>query len=149
MNMAGINLPTYGRYEAAITAREAQTPNADFDDGLNLGASNAPGIGINTGSVNPKLSDWSVEDQHENVRAPQGSQHIGVTGIEDGSEDPLLDYPIQVVQGADVNDTVSFIVALAQAAPGVGFGVGNADPINRTDVTIEIGDRAWGTNTVA
>lgn len=143
----GTNLATYGRNEAAVTAREAQTPLADFDDGMNLGASNAPGIGISTGIVNPKLIDWSIEDQNGDARDPQGTQHIGGLGIEGGNAGTL--YDIQAVQGADINDTVSFIEALAQAAPGVGFGAANAIPINRTDVTIEIGDRAWGTNTVA
>jgi hypothetical protein len=56
---------------------------------------------------------------------------------------------VKVVQGADINDTASFIEAVVQAAPGAGFGVAGADPINRTDETIEIGERAWGTNTVA
>ena len=141
------NLATYGRNEAAVTAREAQVALADFDDGCNLPASNAPGIGISTDVVNPTLDNWTVEDQHEAARDPQGIQHIGGLGIEDGNADVY--YPVQAVQGADINDTLSFIVALAQAAPGVGFGAANADPVNRGTTTIEIGDRAWGTNTVA
>lgn len=141
------NLATYGRNEAAVTAREAQVALADFDDGLNLGASNAPGIGICTDVVNPKLSDWSVLDQNEDARDPQGTQHIGGLGIEGGNEGTL--YDIQVVQGADVNDTVSFIEVLADAVPGQGMGLANADPVNRTGQNVVIGDRVWGTNTVA
>lgn len=145
----GTNLATYGRNETTITAQESDTPLADFDDGMNLGASNAPGIGINTGNIDPKLSDWSVSTQYGVTRDPQLTMHIGGDGTAAGSDDHLGDHAVQCVQGADVNDTLTYIVALAQAAPGVGFGAANADPINRTDVTIEIGDRAWGTNTVA
>ena len=141
------NLPTYGRNESGVALREIDTPLADFDNGMNLPASNAPGIGICTSVINPKLDNWTD---------PQGTQHIGGSGIGDGFTG--IYYPVQAVQGVqnedgsggtDNNDTLSFIVALAQAAPGVGFGAANADPINRSDVTIEIGDRAWGTNTVA
>ena len=142
-----MNLATYGRNEAAITAREAQTPLADFDDGLNLGASNAPGIGICTGVADPKLIDWSVLDQAEDARDPQGTQHIGGLGIEDGNEGVY--YDIQVVQGADINDTVSFIEVLADATDGQGMGAANADPVNRTGGPVVIGQRVWGTNTVA
>lgn len=151
------NLPTYGRNEAAVTAREAQVALADFDDGMNLVASNAPGIGISTGIVHgPYPRTWTELDQHVAARDPQGIQHIGGIGIEDGNEGVY--YPVQAIQGIQVpdgtggtdnTDTLSYIEALAQAAPGVGFGALNADPINRTDVTIEIGDHAWGTNTVA
>ena len=141
------NLPTYGRNEAAATARESQVPLADFNDGANLPASNAPGIGISTGVVNPTVDEWTTEDQHEEARVPQGTQHIGGKGIEEGNADAY--YDIQAVQGADVNDTVSFIVATTEAAPGAGFGDGGAEPLNRTDETIAVGDRAWGVNTVA
>lgn len=143
------NLATYGRNEAAVTAREAQVALADFDDGLNLGASNAPGIGICTDVVDPKLIDWSVLDQNEDARDPQGSQHIGITGQGVGSTNPLTSYDVQVVQGADINDTVSFIEVLADAVPGQGMGAANADPVNRTGQNVVIGDRVWGTNTVA
>tara|TARA_R110000803_G_C11989465_1_gene321783 strand:+ start:6719 stop:7060 length:342 start_codon:yes stop_codon:yes gene_type:complete len=113
---------------------------------MNKGGSCAPGVGINTGTIDPKLTDWSVLNQNGNARVIQASQHIGGTGLGDGDQSTVQ---INAVDGADTNDTVTYIEALAQAAPGVGFGAANADPINRTDVTIEIGDRAWGTNTVA
>ena len=143
------NLPTYGRNETAVTALEALTPLADFDDGLNLGASCAPGIGICTGVVDPKLIDWSVLDQNEDARDPQGSQHIGVTGQGAGSTNPLTSYDVQCVQGADINDTVSFIEVLANATDGQGMGIANADPVNRTGAPVVIGQRVWVTNTVA
>ena len=140
------NLATYGRNEASITAREMDTPLANFDDGMNFGASNAPGIGICTDVVNPKLSDWTVLDQAEAARQPQDSQHLGGDGLGDGD---ATNAPIQVIQGADINDTAYFMEALAQAAPGVGIGVANAAPINRSSQTVEIGDRVWATFTVA
>ncbi len=140
------NLPTYLLNANSVSARSAQVPNADFSGGMNKGGSNAPGIGINTGNIDPKLDNWSVLDQAGDIRNPQDSQHIGGDGLTDGGQAKSA---INVIQGADVNDSVSFIVAVVQAAPGAGFGVAGADPINRTGATIEIGDRAWGTNTIA
>ncbi len=143
-----INLPTYELNAASVTIRDSELSIAgqDWAGGVNKGGSNAPGIGINTSTIDPKLTDWSVLDQAELARNPQNSQHIGGDGL--GAGDTTTS-PLNAVQGSDVNDTLTYIEALAQAAPGVGFGAANADPINRTDVTIEIGDRAWGTNTVA
>jgi len=141
------NLPTYGLNQSAVSTRTFEVPAADFSGGMNKGGSNAPGVGINTGNIDPKLTDWSVQDQNGLARDPQATQHIGGGGLGAGDQ---AAFAVNAVQndGADVNDTLTYIEALAQAAPGVGFGAGNADPINRTDVTIEIGDRAWGTNTV-
>jgi hypothetical protein len=149
------NLPTYCRNEAAITTLESLTTGADFDGGLNLGASCAPGIGICTGVVDPKLSDWTVADQKGVARDAQISSHIGIDGLDDGSDNPLLSYDIQAAQydvtpGVDdINDTVSFIEVLADAADGQGMGLANADPVNRTGGAVVIGERVWGTNTVA
>jgi hypothetical protein len=143
------NLPTYGRNEAAVTSRAAEysdNPDLDFSGGLNLGASNAPGVGICTGVVNPKLDDWTVVDQYNVQRTPQGTQHIGITGLAVGSDNRLLSYDVQAVQGADVNDTVSFIEATIAAAPGADAGSG---VINRSDETLAIGDRIWGVTAVA
>lgn len=144
------NLATYLLNATSVAARDAeQEVSGQFAGGMNLGGSNAPGVGIATQVINPKLDDWSVEDQHEAARVPQDSMHIGGDGLDAGEALLVGESVINVVQGADINDTMSFIVALAQAAPGVGFGAANADPVNRSDQTIEIGDRAWGTNTVA
>lgn len=139
------NLPTYGRDEVTVTALEALTPLADFDGGLNLGASNAPGIGICTDVVNPKLTDWSVLDQFENARDPQDSQHLGGDGLGAGLPTTA---PIQGVLGADINDTVSFLVADQQAAPGVIFHIASG-AVNRGTTTVEIGQRVWGLVPVA
>jgi hypothetical protein len=141
-------LATYGRNEGAITARESQVEFADFDDGLNLGASNAPGIGISTGVVNPKLTDWTVEDQFGVAREPQQSQHLGITGLQDGSDNPLLGYAVQAAdyEAVDINDELHFIEASIAAVPGADAGGG---VLNRTDETLTIGDRIWGTLPVA
>lgn len=151
------NLATYQLTGATVTARNAEYTGTPFTDsgagtfadptlGCNRAGSCASGLGINTGNIDPKLEDWSILDQAGAARVPQDSQHLGGDGLGDG--DATVN-PINAIQGSDINDTLSYITALAQAAPGVGFGAANADPVNRTDVTIEIGDRAWGTNTVA
>ena len=141
-----MSLPIYGRNEAAITAREAQVPLADFDDGCNLPASNAPGIGIG-GRPNPKLSDWTLLDQHQTGRIPQETQHIGINGIEEGSDNTLLGYPVQVIvyETADINNEMHFTEATAAAVPGAIYD----GLVNVSGENIEIGDRVWGMLSVA
>ena len=141
------NLPSYTLREDTVTARESEVPDASFSDGMNLGGSNAGGIGINTGAPDPKVEDWTTLDQDENARDPQISQHIGGNALGSGSESESA--PIRAVQDADINDTLSFVVVAADAADGVGMGPGNTDPINRTGEDVVIGQRVWGTNTVA
>jgi hypothetical protein len=138
------NLATYGRNETAVTARESDVEFADFDDGVNLGASNAPGLGVSTGVVNPKLSNWTVADQFGVAREPQQTQHIGVTGLVDGSDNKLTGYAIQVAdyEAVDINDEAHFIEATIAAVPDADAGSG---VINRTLTTLAIGDRIWGT----
>ena len=158
------NLPTFQNNATTVTARNAEYTGDPLDDvdgdgsfavpygGCNRAGSCAPGIGINTGNIDPKLEDWSIADQAEAVRIPQDSQHIGGDGLGAGD---ATNNPINAVvdpygvTAIDFNDTVSFIAALAQAAPGVGYGALNANPINQTGVTVEIGDRVWGNNVVA
>lgn len=167
------SLPAFINDAAAVASRNAEYPGDPFNDidgngnyntyqGCNRAASCAPGIGINTGGnqANPKLSDWSIEDQDEAVRIPQDGQHIGGDAFNPASNYPssggsekLLDsYPINVIVDPngtpDFNDTLSYIAAIDEAAPGQGFGAVGGDPINRGDETILVGQRAWGTNTV-
>ena len=63
------------------STRAAESPAANFTDGMNRGGSCAPGAGIGTqaGSVAPP--SWSLTDQDEDARTPQDSQHIGGTGF--------------------------------------------------------------------
>lgn len=146
-----------------------------FDDpylGVNRGGSCAPGIGLHTGEADSKDDDWTTLDQGPPVesggsqtpqaRDPQASQHIGGEAFVDrtggfgddassgGTEGLTTVTDLQAVQAFDdLNDTLTLIEAVVQAAPGVGMGTANADPINRTGVTVEIGEKVWGTNTVA
>ncbi len=76
---------------AAVVARSAEVPLASFDNGMNLGASNAPGVGIATdGGVQTQDLDqsgqWTLLDQDGDARTPQNSQHIGGSGLGDGVE---------------------------------------------------------------
>ncbi len=107
-------------------------PNADVTGGVNRGGSNSPGIGINTGDYDPKVSDWS---QH--VRDPAQGQQIGQTAGD-----------INVDQGADVNDQVSFIQTDGAIAPD-GEMAALSGVFNRTGKTIPSGSWAWGLKPVA
>ncbi len=81
------NLPTYGRNETSVTAREAEVTAADFDGGMNLGASNAPGIGIGTGKPDPKVED-------DGPGAPVAPAHVPAL--------PTADHPHASVSGSSV-----------------------------------------------
>lgn len=152
------NLPTYNLNAASVTARNAEyagTPLTDDEGsntyadpvlGCNKAGSNAPGIGIATGNIAPKVQDWSVLDQAGAARTPQDSQHIGGDGLGEGD---ASNNPINVIQGADINDTVSLIAAVVQGADDAGYNTAGADPVNRSGETVEIGENLWGTNSVA
>ena len=144
------NLPTYGRNETTITAREADVPLADFDDGLNLGSSNAPAIGVCTDVINPKLDDWTVNTQFGVTRDPQLTMHIGGDGTTDGTDNHLGDHAVRAAdyEAADINDTVHFVVATQAAVPGAVVDVATGT-VNRSSENVEIGDRVWGTVPVA
>jgi hypothetical protein len=72
-------IPTYYTDAAAITARSAEVPNADFTTGVNTAASNACGIGINIGGgeVVGTPAQFTLLDQAEAARTPQTSQILG------------------------------------------------------------------------
>lgn len=147
------NIATFQLNGASVTARNAQyggTPLTDEEGGgsyvdpylgCNRAGSCAPGIGIATNVPNPKLEDWSLEDQNEAGRDPQDSQHIGGDGLGDGDEttNPINGF----IDATNLDDTMAFVVADAQAAPGVEYDTVSG-AINRGEQTIEIGDRAWG-----
>jgi hypothetical protein len=162
--MAGLDkasLPTYLLDSAAVAARNAEYAGTPFTDttgdgttgapalGCNRAGACAPGIGINTGDVDPKVSDWTTLDQAGAARAPQDSQHIGGSGL--GAGDATVE-PVRADETAqqvvDINDTVAFVVADTQAADGaVMDSVTGA--VNQTGKQVEIGQRAWGTIPVA
>lgn len=133
------NLATYSVNATSLAARIAEVPAADFTGGVNRAQCNE-GLGICTDVYNPKLSDWTLEDQAEAARAPQESQHIGGDGLGDGDATTM---PITLIDGADINDTAVFAVADTQAANGVEFDTVTG-AVNLGTGTIEIGDRAWG-----
>lgn len=169
-----MNLPMYLLNATAVANLNALIEGTPFTDipgdgsygdnvlGCNKAGSCAPGIGIATDTIDPKLQDWSIEDQgfpalptpvDPAARIAQESQHIGGTGLAAGDDDPTVGSVINAVispnSDPDINDTVSYIAAVVQAAPGAGYNTADADPINRSSRTIEIGERLWGTNTVA
>ena len=151
------NITTATLSAAAVTARDAEYNGTPFSDtvgdgtttnpylGCNRAGSNAPGIGINTGAIDPKLDDWTVLDQAEAARTPQQSMHIaGVNvAITPGTPPTSTAIDINAIQGADVNDQVGFAVADQIAvADAVYDTVGGM--INKTGATTAVGDRIWG-----
>lgn len=84
--------------------------------GCNRPGSNAPGIGIGTDNGALNDNDWTLLDQDGDARNPQDSQHLGGAGFVDrsstdwpgsGGASGKGTVPINVVDDADVNDTVS------------------------------------------
>lgn len=75
--------PTYFIDDVARDARELEVVNASFLNGMNLGGSNACGIGINMneGAVVGTPEQFTLLDQFENTRAAQISQHLGGEGL--------------------------------------------------------------------
>lgn len=71
--------PTKFTDNAAVAARALEVPEAAFSNGMNLGGSNACGIGINIaeGEVVGTPEQFTLLDQHGNARASQISQSIG------------------------------------------------------------------------
>lgn len=126
-----VNLPTYELDAGSIRAGEV--PAADWADGMNKGGSNAPGIGINTGDYDPKPEDW----RRTADTAAHDSQHIGIAPA-----------PLQVVQGADINDNVAFVEADADTAPDAVADAATG-AVNKTGVTVPSGSYLWGVIPVA
>lgn len=157
-----MNLPTYFLNDTTATTRNGEYTGTPFTDtpgdgsyadpylGMNRAGSCAPGIGIATDNIDPKLDDWSINDQSDSARTPQNSQHIGSTGLGAGAEGLTGAAVVNVrLSGSDYNDTLSYIAAVVQGAVGSGYNTAGADPKNRSSRTIEIGERLWGTNDVA
>lgn len=149
--LVGTNLATYGLSAAAVTARNAQYPGTPFTDtgtgtfadpylGCNRAGSNACGIGIATGNKEPSLNDWTTADQEGTARIPQLTQHIGGSGLGAGNQSTN---DVRAISIGDVDDTLNLGVANAQAAPDAEFDTVN-NIVNKTDQTIEIGERSWG-----
>lgn len=123
------NLPTYF---AAPSGQRSPATAGQFSGGGNRAASNAPGLGISTGTYGPKTSDWSA---HE--RLVYESQQIGQTADD-----------ITVDEGADVNDEVSFVLTAGAIADGAELKAGTG-ALNKTGVTVPTGTWCWGVITRA
>lgn len=82
--------PTYLVDASAITARTTGTdglPAASFVGGMNLGAANAPGIGIGIGTLElvGEPQQFTLLDQDAAARTPQVGDVIGGAGFVDRS----------------------------------------------------------------
>lgn len=125
------NITQYYIDSTARTPRESETPNADWTGGMNDGASNAPGVGINTGDYDPKESDWPRPASS----VIQDSQIIG--------GDPSGIFVIDETFGPD--SLTSFLQAAAEVAPDAIIGsVAGFQMFNRTGKTIPAGSWVWG-----
>jgi len=71
--------PTVFIDDAAVAARTPEVPAASFANGMNLGGSNAPGVGINMneGAVVGTPEQFTLLDQRPAARNHAISQHIG------------------------------------------------------------------------
>ena len=89
--------PTFFIDDVAVGVRAPEVPDASFDDGANLAGSNAAGlgIGIDAGEVDGTFEQFTLLDQFGNTRQAQISQHIGGSGLGDGSVGTLPDAIIQ------------------------------------------------------
>ena len=160
------NTPTICRAEASVTARAVEYSNQsdlDFNGGMNLAASNSPGIGINTGDVTTVAAErWTLADQHTNERKPQNAGHIGVTGLAAGNNtvnNSVADYLAEAVpvtcvmaqQDEDVpnwNDPAHLVTVVA-ASVANGADIDASGVYNRTGQTIFAGDVVWGVEITA
>ena len=125
------NLATYYIDSTARTPRESETPNADWTGGMNDGASNAPGVGVNTGDYDPKEQDWPRPV----------TEVLGESQIIGGTASGL--FAIDATFGS--NALVAFVQATADVAPdAVISNVAGFDMVNRTGKTIPNGSWAWG-----
>jgi hypothetical protein len=83
------SLISYFVDDAALAALDTRVPGAadvavaGTVNGMNVGASNAPGIGISTENpdLDESLPNWTLLDQHGNARDAQISQLIGGNGL--------------------------------------------------------------------
>ena len=85
--------PTFFVDDTATTARKLEVVDADFDNGMNLGGSNAPAVGVNMGegAVVGTPEQFTLLDQHGNARAGQISQSIGGYPYTDPANYPSSD----------------------------------------------------------
>ena len=70
--------------DAAIAARQAEVPDADWNSGMLGGGGAGPGIGIGPQpGLEESLPNWTLLDQHGNARVGQIGQNVGGLGYSD------------------------------------------------------------------
>lgn len=125
------NKPTY--HLAPTADRAEDGPNSpSWTTGMNYGGSNANVLGAGTGEYDPKASDWD-----QNQRLLQESQCIGGTSAD-----------VLAIDGADINEKISFVETTAAVAPDALLRTGTA-AFNKTGVTVPSGSWAWGLVSIA
>jgi len=123
--MSGVAAPNVAAYFQAPSGQRATVSGADWDGGMNKGASNAPGVGINTGDFDPKASDWS-----EVERLDYESGQFGLAKADLAST------------SADA-ESLSFVQAEAETAPDAEL-VADSDVFNLTGQTVPADSWVWG-----
>ncbi len=101
--------PTIYQDSVAVAARASEVPLASFANGMNLGGSCAPGLGINMeeGEIVGTPEQFTLLDQDEAIRVPQVGQQLGGSALGDGVEGkgtlPILtgENPTQAAKDAD------------------------------------------------
>ena len=129
------NLVTYYVDSTARTAREAEVPLADFDNGMNDAASNAPGIGVNTGNPDPSTSSWAQDATDERMQDSQvfGEAASGLNCID-------ATYGATALVGfAPTTGVVAIDGDIDIDVDGTGFAI-----VNRTGAEIPSGVWCWG-----
>ena len=148
--MAGIAVPNFvSALPVAGATRQAQVPDADWDDGMNHASCQA-GVGINTGDYDPKLSDWAESAFAGNDPIPYWglSQFVGGidndTGVDAdtgvGAEGQTNQYRLFDPTNAE-NSGFTYAQALVATPPDAEI---ITNIINRTGKTIPSGSLAWG-----
>lgn len=80
------NQPTSFSIPAVVAVRALEVPNANWDDGMNLGGSNTMGLGISTAGTDQtknleQSKHWTLLDRDGDARTPQVSQYLGGNGL--------------------------------------------------------------------
>lgn len=112
-------------YYQAPSGQRATVSGADWAGGMNKGASNAPGIGVSTGLINPKTTDWDRTQRlaFESGQFGLAKDDISVTGTDD----------------------VGFLQSVAETA--VGAQIGLTGYYNKTGAVVPAGSWLWATTT--
>ena len=120
-----VSLPTKFNDSIGQTAREAEVTGANWDNGVNLGGGNSPGVGINQGqgAVVGTPEQFTLLDQYETSRTPQVSQVIGGTGYVAASA-----YPSSggIAGNGDARGEFIFVVTPSASGDGSAVTAGSA-----------------------